>query len=208
MEERGQFTFYRSYYEALKSLPKKEREPVLMAIIAYALDGEITELTGIGSAIFSLVKPTLDTGRKKAESGKQGGSKPKANAKQTATEKEKEKEVEGEEEKEKEDDSPTPPTPQGFGEFWQAYPKKVGKQSALKSFANAMKTTDLQTILAAIERQKRSRQWNRDGGQYIPYPATWLNQERWEDELGGVKDAGAVASGDPSKSWSLRADID
>lgn len=107
MEQRGQFTFYRSYYEALKSLPKKEREPVLMAIIAYALDGESPALSGVGSAIFSLVKPTLDTGRKKAESGKQGGSKTKANDKQTATEKE--KEGEREKEKEKEDDSPISP---------------------------------------------------------------------------------------------------
>ena len=105
MEQRGQFTFYRSYYEALKSLPKKEREPVLMAIIAYALDGESPALSGVGSAIFSLVKPTLDTGRKKAESGKQGGSKTKANDKQTATEKEGEREKE----KEKEDDSPISP---------------------------------------------------------------------------------------------------
>ena len=111
MEQRGQFTFYRSYYEALKSLPKKEREPVLMAIIAYALDGESPELSGVGSAIFSLVKPTLDTGRKKAESGKQGGSKTKANDKQTAREKEKERE--GEKEKEKENESYIPPNPQG-----------------------------------------------------------------------------------------------
>jgi len=35
---------------------------------------------------------------------------------------------------------------------------------------------------AAIERQKSSRQWTKDDGQYIPNPSTWLNQERWEDE--------------------------
>ena len=84
---------------------------MLMAIIAYALDGESPELSGVGSAIFSLVKPTLDTGRKKAESGKQGGSKTKANDKQTA--REKEKEGEKEREKEKENESYIPPTPQG-----------------------------------------------------------------------------------------------
>ena len=81
MEERVQFTFFRSYYEALKSLPKKEREPVMMAICSYALDGEEPELSGIALAIFSLVKPTIDIGRKRAESGKQGGSKPKAKSK-------------------------------------------------------------------------------------------------------------------------------
>ena len=123
MDKRGQFTFYRSYYEALLSLPKIEREPVLMAIISYALDGEAPNLQGVGNAIFSLVKPTLDTGRKRAESGnkggKQNGSKTEANAKQTASEKEKEKEGEKEREKEKENEcsiSPpcmSPPSPGG-----------------------------------------------------------------------------------------------
>lgn len=80
-----------------------------MAVIAYALDGESPELSGVGSAIFSLIKPTLDTGRKRAANGKQGGSKTQANAKQTASEKEKEKEKEKEGEKEKENDSSISP---------------------------------------------------------------------------------------------------
>lgn len=41
----------------------------------------------------------------------------------------------------------------------------------------------VETLLTAIERQKCSAQWSKDGGQYIPNPATWLNQCRWEDEL-------------------------
>jgi hypothetical protein len=40
----------------------------------------------------------------------------------------------------------------------------------------------LQTMLDAIERFKRTAQWQEDGGRYIPHPATWLNQRRWEDE--------------------------
>ena len=38
-------------------------------------------------------------------------------------------------------------------------------------------------MIQAVEKQKQSTQWQRDGGQYIPHPATWLNQERWEDEV-------------------------
>lgn len=38
-------------------------------------------------------------------------------------------------------------------------------------------------MLKAIEVQKKSDQWQRDNGQYIPYPATWLNGRRWEDEI-------------------------
>ena len=40
----------------------------------------------------------------------------------------------------------------------------------------------LDVILTAIERQKASDQWTKDNGQFIPHPATWLNQKRWEDE--------------------------
>ena len=82
--ERGQFTFYRSYYEAVKHLNKSDRATVLMAICAYALDEELPSLSGTPAAIFALVKPTLDTSRKKAESGKRGGEH-EANGKQTAS---------------------------------------------------------------------------------------------------------------------------
>lgn len=68
-----------------------------------------------------------------------------------------------------------------FDVFWKAYPNRKGKQAALKSWKK-MKP-DLQVCLAAIERQKKTEQWRRDGGQYIPHPATWLNQGRWDDEL-------------------------
>ena len=89
MDNRGQFTFYRSFWEAVKGLPKKDRLPILEAIIEYALDG--TSPSGLSksqSAFFLLVKPNLDASRKKAASGKRGGSKPKANGKQTETKKE------------------------------------------------------------------------------------------------------------------------
>ena len=41
----------------------------------------------------------------------------------------------------------------------------------------------MQAILAGIEKQKQSAQWTKDGGQFIPHPATWLNGCRWEDEM-------------------------
>lgn len=103
MDKRSQFTFYRSFWEAVQSLPKKDKLPVLEAIISYALDGDSpTGLTQSQSAFFLLVKPNLDASRKKAASGKQGGSKPKANGKQNASKKEKEGENEIENENEEE----------------------------------------------------------------------------------------------------------
>ena len=74
-------------------------------------------------------------------------------------------------------------TDEAFEEFWEAYPKKVGKKDARKAFDKAIKTVDLDTILQAIEVQKDSDQWSRDNGKYIPNPSTWLNQGRWDDEL-------------------------
>lgn len=103
MDKRGQFTFYRSFWGAVQSLPKKDRLPVLEAIISYALDGDVPSgLSQSQNAFFLLVKPNLDASRKKAANGKQGGSKPKANGKQTESKKENEieKEIESEIKKE------------------------------------------------------------------------------------------------------------
>lgn len=71
-----------------------------------------------------------------------------------------------------------------FERFWKAYPKKVGKGAALKAFEKAKVNADLIVVIEnAIEQQKKTDQWKKDGGQYIPNPATWLNQQRWEDEV-------------------------
>lgn len=90
----------------------------------------------------------------------------------------------------------TPHTPQGvtFDEFWKAYPKKVGKEAARKAFGKVK--APVESLLTAIERQKCSDQWTKDNGQYIPNPATWLNQGRWEDEL---PISGGMGSSEPPR---------
>lgn len=73
---------------------------------------------------------------------------------------------------------------EAFDQFWQAYPKKTAKQQAFKAFEKLKPDKALlTTILSSLERHKQSVQWTKDGGQYIPYPATWLNGRRWEDEI-------------------------
>lgn len=189
-ESRGQFTFYRSFWDAVSGLPKKDRLPILEAIISYALDG--TEPTGLSmsqSAFFLLCRPTLDSSRKKAASGKQGGSKPKANGKQTEREKEKEKEREKEKEKEYECKGKQ----NAFDLFWKAYPRKVNKAGAQKAFDKV--TVSVDVILKALENHKRSAQWTKDGGAFIPHPTTWLNQRRWEETLPGDPSVPKGASG-------------
>ena len=74
-------------------------------------------------------------------------------------------------------------TAERFDAFWNAYPKKVGRGAAEKAFKKIKPSGDLlQKMLDAVEQQRQSDQWRRDNGQYIPNPATWLNQTRWEDE--------------------------
>ena len=75
-----------------------------------------------------------------------------------------------------------------FNQFWDAYPKHIAKQSAVKAFEKLKPAEKLlEAMLKAIEMQKESKQWEKDGGAFIPYPATWLNQRRWEDELPRVE---------------------
>ena len=81
--KRDQFTFYRSYYEAMKDLSVEECTKLLLAIAAYALDEEEPELSGSCSACFKLIRPTLDSGRNKAanrmNAEEQSEIKPKTN---------------------------------------------------------------------------------------------------------------------------------
>lgn len=72
----------------------------------------------------------------------------------------------------------------GFDDFYSCYPKHTGKQAALKAWNKLKPDSQLQyLIIQAVEKQKQSQQWTKDGGQFIPLPATWLNGQRWEDEL-------------------------
>jgi hypothetical protein len=122
-EPRNQFTFYRSYYDAIQALSKRDQSTLILAVCAYAIyETEPKGLSNAAFTAFNLIKPTLDSGRRKAENGSRGGSvctsktqandkqttsKPQANCKQTvskteakckqgesASEKEREKEIE------------------------------------------------------------------------------------------------------------------
>lgn len=75
------------------------------------------------------------------------------------------------------------PSAAAFDRFWEAYPRRQGKEAARKAWAK-IRPDDalLAEMLAALERQRASDQWRKDGGQFIPLPATWLNGRRWEDE--------------------------
>jgi hypothetical protein len=71
-----------------------------------------------------------------------------------------------------------------FDQFWEAYPKKNGRQDALKAWTKTAKDRPaLQELLGIIELLKTKEAWTKDGGKYVKEPAAWLNGHRWEDEI-------------------------
>lgn len=101
--ERNQFTFYRSYRDALRALNAKDFKAVVLAICDYALDESEPCLSGVPLAVFTLIRPTLDSGRNKAANRQ---NKAKTKEEQSGNKSEQtSKEKEGEKEREKENDS-------------------------------------------------------------------------------------------------------
>lgn len=71
-----------------------------------------------------------------------------------------------------------------FEAFWTAYPRKVGKGEAAKVFkAHRLGGVKLQSVLDAVEAHKKTDQWKKDSGQFIPHPTTWLKQKRYDDQV-------------------------
>lgn len=80
--ERDSFIFYRSFYEAIKDLPRDIRLEVYTAIMEYALYGRLPEdLKPFAKGIFTLIKPNIDVNNVRFENGRKGGRKPSAKGK-------------------------------------------------------------------------------------------------------------------------------
>lgn len=75
----------------------------------------------------------------------------------------------------------------GFDIFWRHYPRRVAKKEARKAWQQLKPDAEtVERIVQALEWQVRQPTWLKDGGQFIPYPATWLRAERWDDEPVGL----------------------
>ena len=72
-----------------------------------------------------------------------------------------------------------------FDQFWSEYPKHRARPAAERAWKKLSPSVDLlKVILDSIEKFKVSDNWQKENGQFIPYPASWINGRRWEDELG------------------------
>lgn len=94
-----------------------------------------------------------------------------------------------------------------FEKFWEAYPRKEGKGYCRKIW-NKLKPSEelVQKMLESIKIQKQTDRWLKNDGQFIPMPSTWLNQERWEDEIndGGIYDKRNGQKRSGLDEWAVR----
>ena len=90
------------------------------------------------------------------------------------------------------------PLRERFERFWAVYPRKVGKDAAWRRWEQLKPDeTFTDTAIATVQSQTRSVQWQKEGGQFIPHPATWLHQGRYLDE----PDIPALTPADDLRSW-------
>lgn len=187
------------WIEQTAALEDDERGRLFIAILEYARSGAVPDLAGRESILFPVFKSQVDRDLENsaayADNGKKGGktkilNQTEANLTKANQSEPKRPNKEKEEDKEKDNDkdeeikAASPPARakgSDFDLFWQAYPKKVGKEAARKAFSRVK--APLESLLPAIERQKCGNQWTTENGRFIPNPATWLNQGRWEDEI-------------------------
>jgi len=190
------FLAYHSYLENWEDLSDAECGRLFRAALKYSITGEAPSLTGCERYLFKTVKSQIDRDNKKydekcaknKENGKYGalGGRPKKGKTLKNPNGFPKTLNKGEGKGKDKDITPlsTDVDSSPFEKFWSVYPKKVAKQAAVKAFVklNPSEAT-LNEILAGVRKWVETKQWQNDGGEFIPNPATFLNGRRWEDEI-------------------------
>jgi hypothetical protein len=105
----------------------------------------------------------------------------------------------------REEVSDTRAADEAFALWWAQYPRKVGKPAARKAWKRALGKASVAELGAGLEGW--AAYWQaRDEPEFVPYPATWLNQERWNDEAPVYRPRGSTALGvldQLEDDWSL-----
>ena len=204
--EKQSFVMYNEWRDLIQELSIEQRGVLLTAVFDLVNGTQLPEMDGMTKLCFMVFKAQIDRNaekwreirKKRREAGAKGGAAKQANqanakfANQNAANVavNANANVNANVNVNVNDyQSPQEP-PKGadvfaerFERFWAAYPRKVGKGAAANAFKKIKPSEELvQKMLDAITAQNQSDQWKKDGGQYIPNPATWLNQSRWEDE--------------------------
>lgn len=195
---------------------------LIEAIFAYCETGtEPSDLSPVALMAFSFIRANLDRDsdkyeavkEKRKEAGRLGGLAKASNAKQMLAKASNAKQnlanvadtVTVTDTGNVDCNTITPHTPQGgrgaaseeysddFELFWHEYPNhNSGKKKAYAAFKRALKKISLAELLKSVDAHKKSSQWTKDGGAYIPHATTWLNGERWTVEMGVLDDGREV----------------
>lgn len=184
------FNFYLDYDENMEALSDEEVGQLVRALLKYANTDEVPEMPTIIKVAFIPMKKRIDQEfaayEQKSKTNSDNARKRwervahQNDAKECETMRTHEEEKEEEKEYIKKINKKE--CERNFEKFWEAYPRKVGKQNAYKAFLKLKVDSEtLEKILFAINQQKSSEQWQDE--RYIPHPSTWLNGERWNDEL-------------------------
>lgn len=92
---------------------------------------------------------------------------------------------------------------EGFDTFWSLYPRKTAKAAAVRAWRKLHVDAALTaTIIRALDEHMRTDAWLKDGGEFVPYPASWLNGRRWEDVLTAPKVVAAAPGVDRQRERS------
>lgn len=200
-EVKASARFYEDEIDALLECDDECLARIVRAVFCEAMEREIPELRGLEKALYKTVigqvrrDKELSLTRRDARLGK---------TKQSATSNNKSEQNETNANTNTNTRTNTntvtntntntnvPPAPKGgegacfdtyFEKFWNSYPRKTAKESALNAWNKLNPGENLaNTIIAAVERQKLQPQWNIENGRYIPYPANYLNNRYWENE--------------------------
>ena len=190
-KDRGTITLLTEAWEDWQTLTLEKRGVLITAIMLYQRGEDLPQMDAETMAVFRPIRRGLDAEYEKhlrhietqRANGRKGGRPKKAATSPAEAKKPVRVEIP--------DDTPKKPAERlvavvddGFEAFWKEYPKKVGKGDARKSWGKIKPGKALQeTMLKTLRAARESDQWKADGGKYIPNPSTWLNQERWTDDV-------------------------
>lgn len=189
---RKSFQIPYEFYEEIERMTDSERSELIRMLVSWAGGKSATESSGVSSSMFRLIKNhNARLSRAKPECTSSVGIQRSAPTTNKTPVQEAE-DIDDMEENEKDiGEHPEQSNvidigiaDQRFAAFWSEYPRKVSKKQAMSAFKRlATSKAKFDEIMEGLNRFKNSYDWMKDGGIFIPYPASWLNAERWKDEI-------------------------